>query len=510
MFRSSKRFLLEKIIKNGNLRNGLNKNDGRSGSAVASRYLSHEPLSYREESYAKHIPPLFHPLPGLKLPTSLPDFLERQTTKVTTLGNGLKVASEDALGPAACVGIFVDSGSIYETEECASVTHLLERLAFKSTKNRSHLQIIRDVESTGGNVGASASREQMGYSYDTLKAYLPAAVELLIDCVRNPLFLESEVQEQVIKVKREIEDITKDPQQYLLESLHLVGYSGALGRPLMAPEPALERINESIIGKFYEENYTADRMVLAAFGVDHEQLLAIAEPLLYDLGRGSAVEVPKSIYVGGDLRHKADSEKTHVALAFEVPGGWHQEKDATTLTVLQTLMGGGGSFSAGGPGKGMHSRLYLRVLNKYQEVQSFSAFSSICNDTGLFGIHSVTGSDFVARAVEIAVNELLAIATPGQVTELELNRAKNATRLAILMNLESRAIVTEDIGRQILTYGCRKPVDYFLRCLNEMTLEDITVMAQKMLSSPLTMASWGDVDCVPSYASVSQQFHAPI
>ncbi|URE27968.1 Insulinase (Peptidase family M16) [Musa troglodytarum] len=505
------------LFKNGAIRKGglmalmaLTMHDGTSGHGVASRYLSHEPLSYSEDSYTKCIPPLFHPLPGLKLPICLPDSAERNPTKVTTLPNGLRVASEDALGPAACVGIFVDSGSIYETEESTGVTHLLERLAFKSTKHRSHLQIIHEVESIGGNVGASASREQMGYSYDTLKAYLPAAAELLIDCVRNPVFLESEVQEQINRIKWEIGDITKDPQQFLLDSLHLAGYSGALGKPLMAPESALERINGSKIGKFHQENYTADRMVLAAFGVDHEHLLAIAEPLLYDLERGIAMEVPKSTYTGGDFRHKIYSEKTHVALAFEVPGGWRHEKDATALTVLQTLMGGGGSFSAGGPGKGMHSRLYLRVLNKYQEVQSFLAFSSICNETGLFGVHLITGSDFVAKAVDVAVNELHAIATPGQVTELELHRAKNATRLAILLNLESRAIVAEDIGRQILTYGCRKPVDYFLRCLDELTLDDLTILAQKMLSSPLTMASWGDVDRVPSYASVAQRFQASI
>lgn len=57
-----------------------------------------------------------------------------------------------------------------------------------------------------------------------------------------------------------------------------------------------------------QENYTADRMVLAAFGVDHEQLLAIAKPILYDLPKGFPVEVPKSTYVGGDIRHKVDSE----------------------------------------------------------------------------------------------------------------------------------------------------------------------------------------------------------
>lgn len=49
-------------------------------------------------------------------------------------------------------------------------------------------------------------------------------------------------------------------------------------------------------------------MVLAAFGVDHEHLLAIADPLLCDIERGIAMDVPKSTYTGGDLRHKIYSE----------------------------------------------------------------------------------------------------------------------------------------------------------------------------------------------------------
>ncbi|PKA64317.1 Mitochondrial-processing peptidase subunit alpha [Apostasia shenzhenica] len=383
-------------------------------------------------------------------------------------------------------------------------------MAFKCTKNRSHKNIVREIEATGGNAGASASREQMAYNYDTLKAYVPVAVELLVDCIRNPIFLDYEIEEQLAKLRCEtVEAAAKDPQQFLLESLHVVGYSGALGNPLMASEAALERLDGSLIRKFYFENYTADRIVLAAFGVDHERLLTLSEPLFYDLNGGSPVDVPNSTYTGGDFRQKVDAERTHVALAFEFSGGWRHDKDATTLTVLQTLMGGGGSFSAGGPGKGMHSRLYLRVLNKYQQVHSFSAFSSIYNDSGLFGIFLTTGSDFVAKAVDAAVSELLVIATPGQVTDLELSRAKNATKSAVLMNLESRAIVSEDIGRQILTYGCRKPVGHFLKCLDEITLDDLTILAQKMLSSPLTMACLGDVDTVPSYESVSRNFRAP-
>ncbi|XP_042512963.1 mitochondrial-processing peptidase subunit alpha-like isoform X3 [Macadamia integrifolia] len=365
-------------------------------------------------SYANQFPPLVNSLPGIRLPPCLPHYLERFPTRITKLSNGLKIASEDSPGPAACVGLFVDSGSIYEGEKSQGVTHLLERMSFKSTKNRNHCRIMHDIEATGANVGASASREQMAYSYDTIKTFLPEAVELLVDCIRNPLFLDSELKEQVAKGKAEIEAMSSNPQQFLLESLHLTGYSGALANPLMSPELVFKETDRSAIQKFYYENYTAERMVLAAYGVDHEQLLAIAEPLLNDLRSGYPKVVPKTDYVGGDFRHRVNSEKTHVSLAFEVPGGWHQDKDATALTVLQALMGGGGSFSSGGPGKGMHSRLYLRVLNKYPEVETFSAFSSVYNDSGLFGIHLTTESDFVEKAVEVAIDELIAVATPGQ------------------------------------------------------------------------------------------------
>lgn len=42
-----------------------------------------------------------------------------------------------------------------------------------------------------------------------------------------------------------------------------------------------------------------------------------------------------------------------------------QEADFIPFAVLNMMMGGGGSFSAGGPGKGMFTRLYLNVLNRW-------------------------------------------------------------------------------------------------------------------------------------------------
>ncbi|RWR73579.1 mitochondrial-processing peptidase subunit alpha-like protein [Cinnamomum micranthum f. kanehirae] len=479
-----------------------------ASTSVATGSSSGGFFSWLTGERSNTLPPLEIPLSGVTLPPPLPDFVEPGKTKITTLPNGVKIASETSPSPAASIGLYVDCGSIYETPISSGATHLLERMAFKSTMNRSHLRIVREVEAIGGNVTASASREQMGYSYDALKTYVPEMVEMLVDCVRNPVFLDWEVNEQLQKVKTELGEVSKNPQGLLLEAIHSAGYSGALANPLLAPESAISRLNSTILEEFVSENYTAPRMVLAASGVEHEELLSYAEPLLSDLPKVPAPEVPKSVYVGGDYRCQADSPSTHVALAFEVPGGWLKEKEAMALTVLQMLMGGGGSFSAGGPGKGMYSRLYLRILNEFQEIQSFSAFNSIYNNTGIFGIHATTSSEFVSKAVDLAARELLAVATPGEVDQVQLDRAKESTKSAVLMNLESRMVVSEDIGRQILTYGERKPVEYFLKVVGEVTLKDISSIAQKIISSPLTMASWGDVINVPSYESVCRKFHA--
>lgn len=56
----------------------------------------------------------------------------------------------------------------------------------------------------------------------------------------------------------------------------------------------------------YQENYTAPRIVLAASGVDHDELVSIAEPLLQDIPNVAGSR-PKSTYIGGEYRRAADS-----------------------------------------------------------------------------------------------------------------------------------------------------------------------------------------------------------
>jgi mitochondrial-processing peptidase subunit alpha len=43
---------------------------------------------------SSQLPPLNVPLPGITIPPPLPDFVEPAKTKITTLPNGVKIASE--------------------------------------------------------------------------------------------------------------------------------------------------------------------------------------------------------------------------------------------------------------------------------------------------------------------------------------------------------------------------------------------------------------------------------
>ena len=109
----------------------------------------------------------------MDISSPLPLFDGATPTKVTTLDNGLKVASADLPTPAATVGLYVGTGSKYEA--VGGSAHVLQHMAFKSTHGRSELKMVRDCERLGASVACTASRESIVYQVDTLSESVPEA-----------------------------------------------------------------------------------------------------------------------------------------------------------------------------------------------------------------------------------------------------------------------------------------------------------------------------------------------
>ena len=183
---------------------------------------------------------------------------------------------------------------------------------------------------------------------------------------------------------------------------------------------------------------------------------------------------------------------SHIHLGFE--GISINSEDIYALATLQTLLGGGGSFSAGGPGKGMYSRLYMNVLNQHGWVETCLAFNHSYTDSGIFGISASCNPHHVTQMLEVMCRELQNLTLDhghAALQELEVRRAKNQLRSSLLMNLESRMVELEDLGRQVQVQGRKIGVKEMCAKIDTLTVQDLRRVAKQVMSGKVVNPGHG-------------------
>lgn len=435
------------------------------------------------------------------------------------------------------------------------VSHIMDRLAFKSTSKRTSDEMLESLESLGGNVQCASSRESLMYQAATFNSAVPTTVALLAETIRDPLITEEEVEQQLETAAYEIGEIWSKPELILPELVHMAAYKdNTLGNPLLCPNERLSEINKSVIEAYRSTFFQPERMVVAFAGVEHAEAVRLAEQYFGDMKKSdspalsrtgsetsidslssqsssdstsappsppqqpskllnkipflknlstSAVKnatvselnlspsssdlLQPSLYTGGFLSlpplpppiNASLPPLTHIHLGFEALP--ISSDDIYALATLQTLLGGGGSFSAGGPGKGMYSRLYTNVLNQHGWVESCVAFNHSYTDSGLFGISSSCSPSKVVNMLDVMCRELQALTLDTGFSALklpEVNRAKNQLRSSLLMNLESRMVELEDLGRQVQVHGRKVGVREMCKAIEALTVEDLRRVAR--------------------------------
>ncbi|KAJ2905759.1 insulinase [Zalerion maritima] len=529
----------------------------RQSSFLPKARLPALPLrTYATVKSAPQKPSLATKTPVQKDPTELDN--------LTTLSNGVRVASEALPGVFSGVGVYIDAGSRFESPSLRGVSHIMDRLAFKSTKNRSGDEMIETVESLGGNIQCASSRESMMYQAATFNSAVPTTFGLLAETIRDPTLTDDEIFDQLQTAAYEIREIWSKPDLILPELLHMAAFKdNTLGNPLLCPQDRLESINRNTIMKYRDYFYRPERIVVAFAGVDHNTAIKLTKQYFGDMkpsgelplsnaarspdtgsdvtspladglplssgmpGGGSPTPSPvshpfkylskmisknistsathqanvihpfaqtdifaPSQYTGGFLSLPAQPVSqiptqpnfTHLHIAFE--GLPVASPDIYALATLQTLLGGGGSFSAGGPGKGMYSRLYTGVLNHHAWVENCVAFNHSYTDSGLFGISAACLPGRTAAMIDVICSQLRSLTLDTGYSALgiaEVNRAKNQLRSSLLMNLESRMVELEDLGRQIQVHGKKIPVKEMCQKIEDLTVKDLRIVATKVL-----------------------------
>lgn len=89
--------------------------------------------------------------------------VSKETFRLSKLSNGLRVATSNEKGHFSALGLYVGAGSRYETDNLRGCTHILDRLAFKSTEHIDGRSMTETLELLGGNYQCTSSRETMMY-----------------------------------------------------------------------------------------------------------------------------------------------------------------------------------------------------------------------------------------------------------------------------------------------------------------------------------------------------------
>ena len=85
------------------------------------------------------------------------------------LANGLILITEEMEHiRSASVGIWIKTGSRDEDLQWNGISHFIEHMVFKGTRNRSAEEIARQVDSIGGNMDAFTAKECIGFNIKVL------------------------------------------------------------------------------------------------------------------------------------------------------------------------------------------------------------------------------------------------------------------------------------------------------------------------------------------------------
>lgn len=366
------------------------------------------------------------------------------------------------------------------------------------------------MELLGGQIKSSASKEHLMYEGSVFAKDIDALMEMFSEIIRNPKLDKDEIENAKESTRFELEDLKFNSEVFLPEMLHCLAYRNdsstnptkwnvkdvnTLGYSQKIDLLNLDSMSAEKLKKFRNRWITPNRAVVCAVGVDHDKLVQMAEdyfgswevPDEESLLEQRFLSTPAK-YTGGTFVYDTsslpqspnpdDMTLTHCQIAFESFGA--VDPDIYSLATLGSLLGGGGSFSAGGPGKGMYTRLYTQVLNQNGWIESCNVINHSHRDSGLFGITASVPSDEATHhhLPHVICDQIMNTTT--DCTQIELERARNQLKSNLLMTLESKPVELEDIGRQVLFYGKRLDVLEMCRRVDLVQTSDLIKVARRV------------------------------
>jgi predicted Zn-dependent peptidase len=362
---------------------------------------------------------------------------------ISELESGQRVITERLTHVrSVALGYWIGAGSRDERNGKAGVSHLIEHLLFKGTRSYSAQDVAEIFDRLGGELNAATSREHTVVYARVPDDRLETAVDVMSDMVFCPEFAELDAEREV--VLEEIAMYEDTPQDYVHDLIAAAVFGNRpLGRPVVGTAEVISSISRRSIAAYHRAMYVPGNVVVAAAGnLDHNrllELLARAERKQADAPvRASRVRSPLVRVPAPGIRfQRKNTEQYHVCVG--APGISRSDRRRFVASVLDNILGGSAS-----------SRLFQEIREKRGMAYSVYSFASQYTDTGQIGFYVGTREENLKACLEIAAAEIADVAE-GNLTEAELERAKENLKGRIMLSMESTSNRMTRLGRSLIT-----------------------------------------------------------
>lgn len=415
------------------------------------------------------------------------------TYQITTLPNGMRVASEYLAGvESVAVSVSVGTGARYESEAENGISHLLEHMAFKGTKTRSARDIAEIFDAIGGQLNAYTSMELTVYYAKVLKENVTLAVDVLADIMQNSIFTEEELRREREVIIQEIAMHLDTPDDLIVDYFDITAFAEQpLGRSILGTTEKISSYTNDDLREYMAEHYRPQRMVITAAGnVKHSDFVALVERFftMAKVEDGKSFEIAK--YIGGDNRVTADFEQLHLLIG--LPTISMHSPDYYALQIYSTILGGG-----------MSSRLFQEVREKRGLAYTVYAMASAYADVGIMSVYAAAAPDKAAELSGILCEQIALMAE--DISDAEIARAKNQQKAELLMARENPQTVSTWIGRHILMFGEYREAATIIKKIDTVTKEQLLKLAGQIAGGKPTIAALGDVSGVLPYEELCRK-----
>lgn len=372
------------------------------------------------------------------------------------------------------LGIWARVGSRHEYKNQAGVSHFVEHMVFKGTQNRSTVEIAKAIENVGGYMNAYTTRELTAYYAKVIKKDVDLAFDIISDMLINPRFDKEELEKERKVILQEIAQTYDNPSDVIFDYYQSQCFSGQqLGSPVLGSNETVQGITSQDLFDHIARYYSnKDNIIFSAAGnIDHKTLEDLVRERFSNIENNSTSKKNTEVasYIGGDFTEKRGLEQAHVVLGFA--GEKSTSPDYYNIMAYSNILGGG-----------MSSKLFQHIREKNGLAYSIYSFPSFYNDCGTVGVYAGTTHEAKDWIVDLILDEMKQF----QISDEELDKAKNQMSASILMSLESTSSMADSMACDIIRHGHVRTTEESIEAINKITKDSVMSIAKKVLDSKMT------------------------